>query len=206
MLRSRQSLKLSLTLAAFAALLVPLSSQAVYAQTKSPAKSRASSSKAPAEDLPNFHQVGPGIYRGGAPTVAGLDKLRAMGVRRIIDLRIAPRTVAREKAEVQKRGMDWINLPMSGDPPTEKQVAQLRAALHQAPGTPVFVHCQHGADRTGCMIGIWRVADQGWTFDKTWAEMRKYGFNPHWKKLTNSVQKRVSHSQPNRPAVQTAPK
>jgi protein tyrosine/serine phosphatase len=144
-----------------------------------------------AEDLPNFHQVGPGIYRGAAPTEAGLQKLKAMGVHTIIDLRIAPKTVKKEKIAAQALGFHWINLPMGGDPPTQKEVDTLLATLKKAPGEPVYVHCQHGADRTGCMIGIYRVTQQHWTWQPTFAEMRKYGFNPHWTKLSGVVQQRI---------------
>ncbi|BDI29096.1 hypothetical protein CCAX7_11470 [Capsulimonas corticalis] len=150
-----------------------------------------SSSRALAkEDLPNFHDVAPGITRGAAPTPAGLEKLKAMGVHTIIDLRYSP--VKEEKAEAQKLGFTWINLPMGAEAPTPKQVATFLATLKKAPGEPVFVHCQHGADRTGCMIGIWRVTQQGWTFPQAWAEMRKYGFNPRWTELTGAVKERVS--------------
>lgn len=144
-----------------------------------------------AQDLPNFHTVAPGIYRGAAPTIAGLRRLRALGVKNVIDLRISPRLVRQEKREAQRLGFHWINLPMGSDPPTARQVVTLIATLKRAPQEPVFVHCQHGADRTGCMIGIWRVTQQGWTFPQTWAEMRRYGFNPHWHQLTAAVQQRT---------------
>ncbi len=142
-------------------------------------------------DLPNFHTVEPGIYRGAAPTEAGLRRLRAMGIRTIIDLRISPRQVRRERAEARRLGFTWINLPMGSDPPTGREVSTLLATLKRAPQQPVYVHCQHGADRTGCMIGIWRVTRRGWAFPQAWAEMRRYGFNPHWQKLTQAVRLRA---------------
>jgi protein tyrosine/serine phosphatase len=147
--------------------------------------------RAEAGDLPNFHQVSPGIYRGAAPTAAGLRKLKAMGVRTVIDLRIAPKTVRKEKAEVESLGMNWLNLPMSGEPPTPKQVDTLLAALKNGRREPVFVHCQHGADRTGCMLGIYRETQEGWDFDRTYQEMRRYGFKPYYVKLTDAVRKRA---------------
>jgi tyrosine-protein phosphatase SIW14 len=144
-------------------------------------------------DLPNFHTVSPGIYRGAAPTLGGLEKLKAMGIKTIVDLRISPKLVRIEKAEAIDMGFKFINLPMGADPPTNKEVTVLTTTLQQAPAQPVFVHCQHGADRTGCMIGIWRETRQGWGFDQTFVEMRKYGFNPRWTKLTAAVQQRASH-------------
>ena len=141
--------------------------------------------------LPNFHQVGPGIFRGAAPTAAGLATLHAMGIHTIIDLRISPREVKQEKARALALGFQWINLPMGSEAPTAKQVETFLAVLAKAPKESVFVHCQHGADRTGCMIGIYRVAVQGWSFAQAWPEMRKYGFNPRWTKLTAAVRSRV---------------
>ena len=147
-----------------------------------------------APDLPNFHAVAPGIWRGAAPSEAGLARLKAMGIKTVIDLRIAPKTVRAEGIYARSLGFHWINLPMGADPPTPKQVAIFLATLKRAPGEPVFVHCQHGADRTGCMVGIYRVTRQGWTFPRAYAEMRQDGFDPRWGRLREAVQVRaVTH-------------
>lgn len=151
----------------------------------------------PPAGLPNFHQVAPGIYRGAAPTVQGLSTLKARKIHTIIDLRISPRLVKQEKERAQALGFTWINLPMGSEPPTQKQVATLLATLAKAPKETVFVHCQHGADRTGCMLGIYRVVVQGWTFPQAWAEMRRYGFNPRWTKLTEAVRSRAKKASAN---------
>lgn len=148
------------------------------------------SGRADTPDLPNFHPVSPGIYRGAAPSEAGLRKLRAMGVRTVIDLRIAPKTVRKEKAQAEALGLKFVNLPMSGEPPTQAQVDALLATLRTAQTEPVFVHCQHGADRTGCMLGIYRETIQGWDYDKAYQEMRRYGFKPYYVKLADAVKRR----------------
>jgi protein tyrosine phosphatase (PTP) superfamily phosphohydrolase (DUF442 family) len=142
-------------------------------------------------DLPNFAQVAPGIYRGAAPTEAGLRRLKAMGVRTLIDLRIERRGQQEEAAWAAALGMERIRLPMGREAPTKKQVETFLATLDRAPQAPVFVHCQHGADRTGAMIGIWRVTRQGWAFDRTYAEMRRYGFKPFLTALKQSVARRA---------------
>lgn len=142
--------------------------------------------------IANFHTVAPGITRGGAPTLQGLQALKGMGVETIIDLRISPRLVTREAAQARALGFRFVNLPMGSDPPTARQVSVFLATLKQAPPRPVFVHCQHGADRTGCMIGIYRETQQGWDFPRAWAEMRRYGFNPRWTHLTQAVRSRAA--------------
>jgi protein tyrosine/serine phosphatase len=148
--------------------------------------------RADSADLPNFHSVSPGIYRGAAPTESGLRKLKQMGVRTVIDLRIAPKTVKKEKQLAESLGFKWINLPMSDQPPTQAQVDTLLGALRGAKKEPVFVHCQHGADRTGCMLGIYRESMEGWDYDKTYKEMLKYGFKPHLLLLSGAVKKRAA--------------
>jgi protein tyrosine/serine phosphatase len=142
-------------------------------------------------DLPNFHLAAPGIWRGAAPTEAGLRQLKAMGIKTVIDLRIAPKTVKKEGIYARALGFNFVNLPMGAEAPTPKEVSTLLATLKQAPSSPVFVHCQHGADRTGCMIGIYRVTQQGWTYSQAFTEMRKDGFNPRWVKLSEAVQSRA---------------
>lgn len=138
--------------------------------------------------IPNFHIVHPWLWRGAAPTDAGIRKLQAAGVVTVIDLRISPKKVRAERKRVEALGMQFINLPMSGDPPTSHEIETfLRETT--APNHPrIFVHCQHGADRTGTMVGLYRERVDGWAFDHTYREMRRFGFNPHWKRLKATVQ------------------
>lgn len=142
-------------------------------------------------DLPNFHQVHPYLYRGGEPSVAGLSKLKDMQIKTIIDLRGSPKLVNAEKNAAEALGFKFINLPMSSVPPTDKQVTtflQEVEAAKSGQNGPVFVHCAHGSDRTGCMVGIWRVTHDGFNFDQAYKEMRKYYFSPKFTRLSGTVQ------------------
>ncbi len=141
------------------------------------------------KDVPNFHIVTPFLLRGGAPTLKGLEELKKAGVKTVVDLRIAPMHVAAERKEVEKLGMKSINYPMSGDPPTLKEQKEWIALVQSPNAYRIYVHCQHGADRTGCLVGIYREKFQGWSYPKAYAEMRKYGFNPHWTGLSSTVKK-----------------
>lgn len=145
------------------------------------------------EDLPNFHKVHPYLYRGGEPTNKGLDQLSKTGIKTIIDLRAPTKTAKAEEAYAKSIGLEYINLPMSDKAPTEKQVETMLKTIDQGKKSdqPVFVHCQHGSDRTGCMIGIWRVTRDGFDYDKTYKEMRKYYFGPKYTELKDAVKKRA---------------
>ena len=143
------------------------------------------------KNLPNFAAVVPGIWRGAAPTAEGLKALKALGVTTIIDLRIEKKGQAEEDAAAKSLGLKRFRIPMGAEAPTDKQVKEFLGLLAKSSSEPVFVHCQHGADRTGAMVGIWRVTQQGWGFGQTYTEMRKYGFKPWLKDLKGSVEKRA---------------
>jgi len=54
---------------------------------------------------------------------------------------------------------------------------------------PVLVHCQHGSDRTGMMVAVYRIVVQGWSKADALHEMTQggYGFHPLWRNLTRYV-------------------
>lgn len=149
------------------------------------------------EALPNFHEVHPFLFRGGEPSEEGLMKLKERGITTVIDLRAFGKEAKKEKAKAQELGMKYINLPMDWHAPTKKQVETFlnevdlaktkRANDGSEKGGPVFVHCAHGSDRTGCMVGVWRVARDGWNYDDAYKEMRKYYFGPKYTQLSGTV-------------------
>ena len=150
----------------------------------------------PKADLPNFHEVHPYLFRGGEPTEAGLKKLKEMGVATIIDLRAPTEMHIDEPAAAKKLGFHYINLVMDSHAPTDKQVETVLTEIERAKNESekgvkdksIFVHCAHGSDRTGCMIGIWRVTQEGWDYPTTYKEMRQYYFTPKFTRLSGAVE------------------
>ena len=152
-------------------------------------------SKTP-EDLPNLHEVHPFLYRSGEPSEAGLKKLKEMGIKTLIDLR-APSEQHHfdEQKAANDLGLKYIRLAMSSAPPTDDQIDTLLSTIKDAQKDPgkgkVLVHCAHGSDRTGCMIGIWRVTQENWSYDQAYKEMRKYWFTPKFVRLADAVRERA---------------
>ncbi|RYF62906.1 MAG: protein-tyrosine-phosphatase, partial [Comamonadaceae bacterium] len=50
---------------------------------------------------------------------------------------------------------------------------------------PVLIHCWHGADRTGVVAAVYRMALQGWDKDAARHEMFRGGFGYHtlWRNI-----------------------
>jgi protein-tyrosine phosphatase len=123
-----------------------------------------------------------------------VEKLHSLGVKTVIDLRAETAATRAEKDQVEKLGMHYIMLPMSDAAPSQKQVDTLLDTVKegQAKSEPVYVHCAHGSDRTGCMVGIWRVSQDGFSYDQAYKEMRQYYFGPKFTQLSAAVKKRAS--------------
>lgn len=147
-------------------------------------------------DLPNFHEVHPFLYRSGEPTEKGFAKLKDYNIKTVIDLRAPTDKVKAEKVWAEKAGIRFVNLPMSAKPPTKQQVEtflrETKAAQQDPSKGSVLVHCAHGSDRTGCLVGIWRVTQDGWKYPEAYKEMRHYWFTPKFTMLSGTVEKYAS--------------
>jgi len=125
-------------------------------------------------DIPAYQKIADGFYRGGQPTQAGFEFLRSQGVRTVINLRQDDD----EKAIVQSLGMHYEHLPMTVTVASripDAAIAKYFAILNDRQNYPIFIHCRRGADRTGAMVGFYRIAMQGWQGQKAYAEARSLG-------------------------------
>ncbi len=133
------------------------------------------------EGLPNFHKVDDRLYRGAQPTEEGMKKLAEMGIKTVINLR----TFHSDRDEIGKTPLNYEHITMQAWDPEEKEVIEFLQIVTDPSKQPVFVHCQHGADRTGVMCAIYRVAVSGWEKEEALTEMKDGGYNFHliWKNI-----------------------
>ncbi len=128
--------------------------------------------------LPNFHPVNGHLFRGGQPSRQGFEILKAKGVQIVVDFRNAGKGAARERRMVENLGLQYVSLPWkAGGFPTAQEVQRFFAAIDQNPDKKIFIHCKHGADRTGYMIGLYRITREGWTARQAVDEMEQYGYH-----------------------------
>jgi tyrosine-protein phosphatase SIW14 len=126
------------------------------------------------KELPNFHVVNENLFRGGQPKDGGLEKLKQLGVKTIIDLRNDHAEA--EGAEARAAGMQYFNFPMARfGRPDDKTIEEVLKIIRANENHPVFVHCAKGSDRTGTILAIYRIEYDGWTSEKAKAEANRYG-------------------------------
>lgn len=125
--------------------------------------------------LPNLHKVSHGLYRGAQPTAEGIKELEKMGVKTIVCLR----TGSVDEKLVKGSHMALEEIPMNAWDVKEEHVVRFLKIAADKKRQPVFVHCQHGADRTGAMCAAYRVVIDGWTKQHAIDEMTKGDFNFH---------------------------
>lgn len=126
----------------------------------------------------NFGKVDGRVYRGAQPDKAGLKSLKELGVATIVNLRRPGDVWAGEEDLARTFGFQYFNVPMSGYArPSAASVESVLAIIEDSPG-PVFVHCQHGCDRTGAVIACYRIRHDGWNSRQALDEARIHGMSP----------------------------
>ena len=129
--------------------------------------------------LPNLHKVSDDLYRGAQPTAEGFGQLEAMGVRTVVNLR----SFHSDRDEMGEADLQYEHIAMKAWHAEDEDLARFLQIVGDPQKTPVFVHCQHGADRTGTASAAYRIAVQGWTADDAVEEMIRggYGFHEFWR-------------------------
>lgn len=128
--------------------------------------------------VPNFYQTEDWLMRGGQPSAEGLKELKDKNVKTIVNLRWKGQAIEWEKKIVTELGIDFIHIPLNyWTLPTASHFDQFLSYVDDAQNRPLFVHCYHGADRTGLFIALYRIARCGWTIDRAYDEMVACGFH-----------------------------
>ncbi len=135
------------------------------------------------------------IYRGSQPTEdQDYRTLKSLGVKTIVNLRWDT-SVEKSKEMAKKYGFKFINLPMKASEwPKNEIVDTALKNIKSRANQPVFLHCQHGKDRTGLIGALYRVETQKWDAKEARQEWIEMGFSVRWlRELDNYFLERTAN-------------
>ena len=139
------------------------------------------------EGVPNLHKLNDSLYRSAQPTAEGMKNLEKMGIETVVNLR----TFHSDKDEIADLDLDARHIKMLAWGPERDEAVRFLKIVSDPKQQPVLVHCLHGADRTGTMCALYRIAIEGWTKQGAIREMTDggYGFHDIWVNLPKWIRK-----------------
>ena len=142
------------------------------------------------EGIPNLFRITPNLYRSAQFTRKGIPSLEKLEIKTVVSFR----HFYSDKEMLKDTPFHLINIPMNawdGSAKLEPNVINALRLLSDESQGPFLVHCQHGADRTGLVVAMYRIVFQGWTKEDAIAEMVDGGFGYHsiWSNLIQFIKK-----------------
>ncbi len=134
-----------------------------------------------AGSIRNFVRVNEQFCTGGQPRMEHLEKLKAEGVKAIINLRRPTEHRAEEEeTKAKELGLRYFNIPVAFGEPKEEQADEFLKITDDPANRPAFIHCT-AAIRVGAFWMIRRVLRDGWKIEDAEAEAQKIGLreSPH---------------------------
>lgn len=125
--------------------------------------------------IPKFLQVSPEFCTGAQPRLEAFAKLRADGVKSVLNLRQpSEHRAADEQAAVEAAGMKYFNIPVVYGAPTDADVEAFLKITDDPANRPMFIHCT-AAIRVGAFWAVRRAVRDGLTVEAALEEGRKVG-------------------------------
>ena len=133
----------------------------------------------------NFYKVTDHLYRSEQPIEEGMENLKKMGIKTVINLR----AFHSDLDEIKKTGLLNEELSVKTWHIEDEDVIRVLRIIRERENGPFLMHCWHGADRLGVMCAMFRIVEQGWTKDEAIQEMVEggYGFHAVWSNIIEYV-------------------
>ena len=143
------------------------------------------------QGVSNAGNVNGTLYRGAQPHDSSYADLQKLGMNIVVDLRGESGEVSAEKKAVESLGMKFVSLPWNGSGlPSHDEILTFFTLLRDNPDKKIFLHCAQGADRTGVMVALYRIAVDHWTPEQAIAEMHEFHYHsfmlPHLAKYVKA--------------------
>ncbi|PVU89929.1 hypothetical protein BB561_005110 [Smittium simulii] len=125
----------------------------------------------------NFAMVAPGIYRGAMPKKKNHYFLEKLGLKSILTL-ILEEYPVQNQAFLKNNNIQLLQFGVAGNKEpfvdiSEEVIENAVLSLLDNRNLPIFIHCNKGKHRTGCLVGCFRKI-QNWSFTSIFDEYRRF--------------------------------
>jgi protein tyrosine phosphatase (PTP) superfamily phosphohydrolase (DUF442 family) len=128
-------------------------------------------------NIQNFFRVNRQFCTGGQPSMENLQKMKAEGVRSVINLRLASEYDFEEEASMaRKLELRYFHIPVDKSDLKDEQVQKFLEVTGDPENRPMFIHCT-SAGRVGTFWMIRRVLVDNWKIEDAKAEARRIGMH-----------------------------
>ncbi len=133
------------------------------------------------DEARNWYQVSPLLYRSEQPLLGQGQSLRDVGITSVVNLRFFDRDDDQEN--LGEDAFVLVNRPLLTWSIAPEEVANILFTIRnlQKNGA-VLVHCYHGSDRTGLIVGMYQIVYENKPIQDAYDEMVNgpYRFSPFW--------------------------
>ena len=135
----------------------------------------------------NYLPINPNLATSGQPTKNQFDAIQSAGYKKVINLAppSAENALSGEADIVRKLGMDYINIPVDFNRPTQQDFDQFVAQMQNHPNQKIWVHCAANM-RVSCFLFKYRTAILGENLSDAAADLKKiWQPNKTWRDFVN---------------------
>jgi uncharacterized protein (TIGR01244 family) len=125
------------------------------------------------EEVVNYRKAGAALATAGKPSLETLAKLKELGFRTAIDLRLPAEGVEAARKAVEEQGLTFVSVPVSPESFRADDAKKVAAILGDPKAAPVLLYCS-SSNRVGGVIAVVQAL-RGKPHDEALAEGRKAG-------------------------------
>lgn len=135
----------------------------------------------------NLFRIENDLYRSAQPDAQGFRDLRKLGVATVLCLRSGQDDIDPAKGT----NLKLLHVAMRPWSLSSEKVVEALRIMTNPENRPLLVHCQHGSDRTGGVVAMYRVVVQGWSKEEAVRELKQGGFHFHsiWGNIPDFIRK-----------------
>jgi uncharacterized protein (TIGR01244 family) len=129
----------------------------------------------PADAIPNYSLIEPGLAAAGQPSAKTLAKLKDLGFKTVVNLRPLDEApiVAEEQKIVEAQGIRYVSVPVTAATFSRDDVERVRRVLEDSASAPVLLHCA-SSNRVGAVWGV-IARERGRSLDDAETEAKRAG-------------------------------